>query len=300
MASDSRRGSLVAILLVLLVFGAGVVASARMLAGGRVLPAGDRVAVISLSGPIENEHRFIEELHGFSRERGIRAFVIEIESPGGTVGATQSIYEAIRDLRDRDDRPIVAWMGDIAASGGFYVAMAADTVLALPGTITGSIGVIMEFPNAEELYRKVGLDWEVVKSGEYKDMGSSSRSLGEGDRRILQDLVTDVHEQFVDAVAANRSLGREAIAVLADGRIYSGRQAAELGLVDGLATLDEAVSMAGRLAGLGPDPRIERPAVPRIGLWDVIRGVSASEARGLLRTWVPTHSGTPRLLYEWR
>ncbi|MDH3734321.1 MAG: signal peptide peptidase SppA [Gemmatimonadota bacterium] len=300
MSSNTSKGTVIAIIAVFALFGIGMILSIRALTGDSLLPAGARLAVVPLRGAIAAEEQFVRRLEAFRRDRGIRGFIIEIESPGGTVGASQSIYEAIRRLRDEDDRPVVAWMGDVGASGGYYAAVAADSVFALPGTITGSIGVVMEFPVAEELYRKVGVEWQVVKSGEHKDMGSTSRMLSTGDREILQAMVDDVHEQFVDAVAENRSLDRGAIAALADGRIFSGRQALELGLIDGLGTFEDAVAATGRMAGLGDRPSLERPREPALRLWDVLLGLTGVEARGLLRTFVPMHSGTPRLLYEWR
>jgi protease-4 len=299
-SSAPRRNTIIGIIAVFALFGTGVVISARMLMGERLLPRGARVAVVPLRGVILEERDFIRTLEAFEADGGIRAFVIEIESPGGAVGASQSVYEAIRSLRDEQDRPVVAWMGDVGASGAYYAAMGADSVFALPGTVTGSIGVIMEFPVAEELYRKVGVTWEVVKSGEYKDTGSPGRRLTEADRAILGAMVEDMHEQFVDAVAGNRPLPREEIEALADGRVFSGRQAVELGLVDGVGTLDDAVAVAGRMAGLGERPRVQRPREPRPGLWERLLGVAGAEARGLLTTLVPMHSGTPRLLYEWK
>ncbi len=230
----------------------------------------------------------------------MRAFVIEIESPGGTVGASQSIFEAIRELRDEDDRPVLAWMGDVGASGGYYAAVGADSVYALPGTMTGSIGVIMEFPNAEELFRKVGVDWEVVASGEHKDLGGLGRSLSPEGREILEDVVGDVHEQFVEVVSENRNLDRETVRGLADGRIFSGRQANELGLVDGLMTLSETISLAGRMADLGTDPTIVRPREPTIGLFDILGGLSIGDARTWLGSLAPLRPGAPRLLFELR
>lgn len=300
MSRDPRRTTLWAIIAVLALFGTGVVISMRLLLGGEVLSVGERVAVLPIRGAIVDEQWFVDELEYLREDGGVRAFVIEIESPGGTVGASQSIYRAIHDLREEDDRPVIAWMGDVAASGGFYAAMGADSVLALPGTITGSIGVIMEFPNAEELLRNVGLGWEIVKSGEHKDLGSPTRPLSAADREILQALVDDVYRQFVDVVVENTALEAPEVERLADGRIFSGRQAVELGLVDRLGTLDDAIAVAGRMAGLGEDPRLQHPRERRIGLWDLVLGLTDAEARGLLRTWVPMHSGTPRLLYEWK
>ncbi len=298
--ADSKRSTIVAFLLIFGVFGIGVVLSIRLLMGDALLPAGDRIAVVPLRGAIVSEDAFVATLDAFRRDRSVRAFVIEIESPGGAVGASQSIFEAIRRLRDEEDRPVLAWMGDVAASGGYYAAVGADSIYALPGTLTGSIGVIMEFPNAQGLYEKIGLDWEVVKSGEHKDMGSTSRPLAASDREILQAMVADVHAQFVDAVAQNRPLDRARVSELADGRIYSGRQAYDLGLVDGLGTLDDVIELAGQMAGLGEDPSVVRPHEATISVWDLIRGVTDTEAQGLLRTFAPMRSGTPRLLYEWR
>jgi len=300
LSSGPRRSTIFGIFAVFALFGAGVVVSARMLMGDGVLPRGARVAVVPLRGTIFEERDFIRTLDAFAADGGVRAFVIEIESPGGTVGASQSIFEAIRSLRDEGDRPVVAWIGDVGASGAYYAAMGADSVFALPGAVTGSIGVIMEFPIAEELYRKVGVSWEVVKSGEYKDTGSPSRALTDADRAILGELVEDMHDQFVDAVAQNRPLERAAIEALADGRVFSGRQAAELRLIDGLGTLEVAVAAAGRMAGLGERPSVQRPREPRRGLWELLLGVTSAEARGLLTTLMPMHSGTPRLLYEWK
>ena len=283
----------------LALFGAGVVISARLLLGRGVLPAGDRVAILPVEGVILSERSVLRHLSAFRDDGGVRAFVIEIRSPGGGVGASQAIYRAIRQLRDTEDRPIVAWMGDVAASGGYYVALAADSIYALPGTMTGSIGVIMEFPNAQELLRKVGMGWEVVKSGEFKDMGSPFRPLNPEDRAILEGVVRDVHDQFVEVVAQNRPLERGVVEGLADGRIFSGRQAVELGLIDRIATLDEAIRAAGRMAGLGEDPLTQRPRERRIGLFDLLFGFSETEARRLLSSLVAP-SGAPRLLYEWK
>ena len=288
------------LLLVFGVFAIGLVMSVRWLSGGDLLSAGEAVAVVPLIGAIVDEDEFIENLTAFREDDDVQAFVIEIESPGGTVGASQSIYEAIRDLRDEDERPVIAWMGDVAASGGYYAAMGADSVFALPGTITGSIGVLMEFPNAEELFRKIGLNWQVIKSGEFKDMGSLSRPLSDADRRVLEAFITDVYEQFVEVVAANRPLSITEVRELADGRIYSGRQAEELGLVDDLLTLNEVISLAGVMTGLGSDPKVVRPQEPTVGLLDLVRGITGSQAQALLGSVLPIRSGMPRLLYEWR
>lgn len=298
--TDNRRNSTIALLALLALFGVGAVLSIWWTIGDTSFLSGGRVAVVPLDGVITDETTFTRALDSFRDDPTVRAFVIEIESPGGTVGASQSIFEAIRDLRDDDDRPVLAWMGDVAASGGYYAAVGADSVYALPGTMTGSIGVIMEFPNAEELFRKVGVGWEVVTSGEHKDLGGLARSLSPEGREILEALVRDVHEQFVEVVSENRRLDRETVFGLADGRVYSGRQARDLGLVDGLRTLPETIALAGRMAGLGSDPAVVRPREPSIDLFDLLRGLSIGEARRLMGSLAPLRPSAPRLLFELR
>lgn len=295
-----KRNTVIALLALLGLFGVGAILSIWWTVGSTSFLSGGRVAVVPLRGVIEDEAAFMKALEGFREDPGVRAFVIEIESPGGTVGASQSIFEAIRELRDEDDRPVLAWMGDVGASGGYYAAVGADSVYALPGTMTGSIGVIMEFPNAEELFRKVGVDWEVVASGEHKDLGGLGRSLSPEGREILEDVVGDVHEQFVEVVSENRNLDRETVLGLADGRVFSGRQANELGLVDGLMTLSETISLAGRMADLGTDPTIVRPREPTLSLFDILGGLSIGDARAWLGSLAPLRPGAPRLLFELR
>lgn len=298
--THDKRNTVIALLALLGLFGVGAILSIWWTVGNTSFLAGGRVAVVPLRGVIEDEAAFTKALDGFREDPGVRAFVIEIESPGGTVGASQSIFEAIRELRDEDERPVLAWMGDVGASGGYYAAVGADSVYALPGTMTGSIGVIMEFPNAEELFRKVGVGWDVVASGEHKDLGGLARPLSPEGRDILEDVVGDVHEQFVEVVSENRNLDRETVLGLADGRVFSGRQANELGLVDGLMTLSETIDLAGRMAGLGTDPTIVRPREPTLGLFDLLGGLSIGDARAWLGSLAPLRPGAPRLLFELR
>ncbi|MCY3699209.1 MAG: signal peptide peptidase SppA [Gemmatimonadetes bacterium] len=298
--THDKRNTVIALLALLGIFGVGAILSIWLTVGNTSFLAGGRVAVVPLRGVITDEAAFTKTLDGFREDPGVRAFVIEIESPGGTVGASQSIFEAIRALRDDDDRPVLAWMGDVGASGGYYAAVGADSVFALPGTMTGSIGVIMEFPNAEELFRKVGVDWEVVASAEHKDLGGYARALSPDDREILEELVSDVHEQFVEVVSDNRDLDRETVRRLADGRVFTGRQANELGLVDGLMTLPETIELAGRMAGLGTDPTVVRPREPTLNLFDLIGGLSLGDARTWIGSLAPLRPSAPRLLFELR
>lgn len=297
----SQRSTLIGILVLLLFFGVGTYFAARALMGESVPIVGDsgRVAVLPVEGVIASEMGFTETLERFRDDSRVRAFLLEIRSPGGTVGGSQNLYRELRRLREEDDRPVVAWIGEMGASGGYYVSLAADSIYALPGSITGSIGVIMQFPNAGELLDDVGIELDVVKSGEFKDIGSFTRPLSESDREVLNEMIDDVYGQFVGAVAENRSLDRERVIALADGRIYSGQRARELGLIDGIASFSEALDVAGRMSGLGADPPVLRPRDRRIGVLELLTGISEDRVRGWIRQLVGS-GATPELLYQWR
>lgn len=243
------------------------------------LGLGGRIALIEVNGIIGDDQAFLRDVRRLRRDGSVRGWVVAINSPGGVVAPSQSMYGTLQRLREEDGVPVVASIGSVGASGGYYVAMAADSVVALPGSITGSIGVIMEYPNVRELMDRIGVDMEVVMSGDQKDMGSPFRAMDPEDREILQALVTDVHEQFIEEVATARGLSSEAVRMLADGRVLSGRQAEGAGLVDRLGNLDDAIDLAGRLAGLGADPRVIRPPRERRSwLLDAVLGESTARA----------------------
>lgn len=296
-----RRTGALGIILILVLFGSGAFVAFRIMLGSAPsMGVGGRIAVIPVTGVIESERLFVERLRRFADDRSVRGLLVEIRSPGGGAAASQAIYEALRSFRDSDDRPVVAWIGAIGASGGYYAALPADSILALPASVTGSIGVIMTVPNAGELLRRWGLEFEVIKSGENKDLGSSTRSLTEGERRVLQDLIDDSYVQFVDAIAESRPLSRDSIVVLADGRVFSGTRAAGAGLIDATGTYEEALAVVGRMAGLGETPRTVRPARESLTFWEWLlegRGPGLLERIGIpARDW-----GAPaNLRYEWR
>lgn len=295
-----RRTTVLSIALILAFFAIGAGVVVRLSLGGQVpLFSADRVAILPVLGVIESDAAFLANLEAFRDDESVRGFVIEIRSPGGVAGTAQSMYAALARLRDEDDRPVVAWIGEVGASGGYYVALGADSILALPSAVTGSIGVIMEFPNAEELLRKAGVGLEVVKRGDLKGLGSPTRDLREDERQVLQQLVDDVYEQFVSAVSENRGMDRESVTALADGRVLSGQRAAELGLVDRTATLREAVDLAGEMAGLGDNPNVVRPTERRLGFWDVVRGVEETRLLSLVRSILDRSLVGPRLRYQW-
>jgi protease IV len=240
--------------------------------GGQGFGAGGRIAVMEIDGIIGEDEEFLRDLRRFRDNRSVKGYVVNINSPGGVVAPSQSIFQELRRLRLEDSVPVVASIGGVGASGGYYIALAADSIFALPGSITGSIGVIMEIPDASELLGKVGVRMQSVMSAEHKDVGSPFRPLGEGDRSILQALVLDVYGQFVDVVVEERGLSREAVLRVADGRILSGRQALAERLVDRLGNREDALATAGVMAGLGDRPRTIRPPEPRVTLLDLLFG----------------------------
>lgn len=218
-----------------------------------------RVAVVEVTGLIADAGPVVEELEAHGEDPSVRAVVVRVESPGGVVAPTQEIHDAIRRLRERG-KPVVASLGAVAASGGYYLAAAADHIVANPGSLTGSIGVLIQLAELEGLLRKVGVRYEVVKAGRYKDLGNIARPLSPEERQVLQTLVDEMYDQFVTAVVEGRpALDRARVLELADGRVYSGRRARELGLVDSLGGLEDAIRKAAELAGIPGRPKVVRP-----------------------------------------
>jgi protease-4 len=225
---------------------------------GPSISGGKKVGIVEVNGTIISSGPIIKQLDKYGEDKSIPAIVLRINSPGGVVAVCQEIYEEVRKLRLSGKR-IVASMGNVAASGGYYIAVAADTIMANPGTITGSIGVIAQIPNAEELLKKVGLCVEVIKSGKYKDIGSSTRKMTSDEYRLLQGVIDDTYDQFVETVISERNLSRKEVLKLADGRIFTGRQALKCKLVDVLGNYKDAIDLAGKMAGIGEKPPVVRP-----------------------------------------
>ncbi len=248
------------------------------------LGLGGRIAVIELEGVITDDELILEQIRRFRRDSSVRGFVIAINSPGGIVGPSQSIYRELRRLRDEDERPVIASIGGVGASGGYYIALAADSILALPGSLTGSIGVVMEFPDASALMDKVGIQMQVVESAEHKDIGSPFRAMSPGDRALLDSLVQDVYRQFVEVVVEERGLDPETLRVVTDGRVLSGRQALERGLIDRIGNYHDALALAGAMAGLGDDPDVIKPPEDRFRMVDLLLGGAVTRAlNGIVR-----------------
>jgi len=218
------------------------------------LPGRDKIGVVEVKGVIMESRPIVDQLIKFKKNRRVRGIVLRIDSPGGGVAPAQEIYEEVGKIKR--EKKVVASIESVGASGGYYIACAADRIVANPGTITGSIGVITEFVNVEQLLQKIGLKSFVIKSGKHKDIMSPTREPTEEDKKILQEVIDNIHNQFIDAVADGRKLDREKIVEIADGRIFSGQQARDLGLVDSLGNFQDAVALAAQLAGIEGEPSI--------------------------------------------
>jgi protease-4 len=216
--------------------------------------ARDKVALVRVEGPIIEAKTVVEEIKGYVKDSSVRAIVLRVDSPGGGVVPSQEIYNEVK--KAKAVKKVVVSMGSVAASGGYYISAPADRIVANPGTITGSIGVIMVVPNLKGLLEKVGIKTEVVKSGKNKDLASVFRGIGEEERQIIQGVMDDVHEQFIAAVAEGRKMEIDKTRKISDGRIFSGRQAIGVGLVDEIGDLDDAVKVAGKLAGIDGEPEV--------------------------------------------
>jgi protease IV len=219
----------------------------------------DRIALVRIEGVILDSQTTVGDLKRFGDNPSVKAIVLRIDSPGGGVVPSQEIYDAVQRVRNKSNKAVIASMGTVAASGGYYIAAATDRILANPGTLTGSIGVIMEMANIEGLLKKIGVEGVVVKSGRYKDVGSPLRRMSDEEQALLQSVMDDVHKQFIEAVAAGRSLEVADVKALADGRIFTGRQAKDAKLVDELGNLEDAIQLAAEMAGIEGEPKVVEP-----------------------------------------
>jgi protease-4 len=287
-----RRHPILFSLLVLCTIGAVVIISvaALFIFGKRdaAFEFGEKVGVVEITGVIADAKETVLQLKRFRKNNDVKAIVLRIDSPGGGVGPSQEIYAEVK--RTIDTKKVVASMGAIAASGGYYVAAAADHLVANPGTITGSIGVLMEFANVEELFKKIGLSAVVLKSGDYKDTGSPVRKMTPEERKLLQGFIDNVHQQFVTAVAEGRNMSEESVRAIADGRILSGEQAKELGLLDSLGNMEDAISIAAELGGIKGEPSVIYAEKKKFSMLEWILGSKLAGALDRV-TRAALHSG---------
>lgn len=255
-----------------------LVLSAALVFMHKGVATGERVAVVRIEGAIIDSKNIIDELKGYVRDAAVKAIVLRVDSPGGGVAPSQEIYEEVRKASAQ--KKVVVSMGSIAASGGYYISSPATRIIANPGTITGSIGVIMEIPNIQGLLNKIGVKTEVIKSGRHKDMASVFRGIGREERLIMQRVLDDVHEQFIKAVAEGRKMLPDDVRKLSDGRIFSGRQALEAGLVDELGNLEDAIKTAATLSGIKGEPEVVT-GEKKFSILNLLRGKLPDEVSDL-------------------
>ena len=230
----------------------------------------DKIGVIPIKGPIVSSEPIISQLVNFKKDKSIKAIILRIDSPGGGVGPSQEIYREV--IKTREEKRVIASLGGIAASGAYYIASAADKIIANPGTITGSIGVVVNFLQLHELFKKLGIGFEVITSGEFKSMGSPYRRLTDKERDLIKNLVYEIKEQFIADVAKGRNLPIEDVAKIADGRIFTGSQAKRLKLLDELGNFQDAVEIAKKLVGIKKEVSLVYPPQKRFRLLDLILG----------------------------
>lgn len=228
----------------------------------------DKIGVLPVEGLITDSLEITKNIDSFAKDSSIVAVVVRINSPGGGVAASQEIYDAIVELKKT--KKVVVSMGTVAASGGLLIACAGDKIVANPGTITGSISAIMQFANLEELLKKVGVKSSVVKSGQYKDIGSPMREMTPEERIIIQELVDDIYNQFIDVIVRDRKMTREQVVAIGDGRVFSGRKAKEYGLVDQLGSMATAAKLASELAGKKGKYDLVYPRKKRTSVFDIM------------------------------
>ena len=265
----------------------------RFLSEGGLDDGKEKIALVEVSGAIMDSKEIVRQLSKYRRDDDIKAIILRIDSPGGAVAPSQEIYDEVLRIR-ADNKKIYASMGSLAASGGYYIAVAADRIFANPGTLTGSIGVIMAFSNAEKLMQKIGLEPQVVKSGKYKDVGSPTRKMTAEERLYLKRVVRDVHQQFIDAVAQGRNITTQEASKLADGRVFTGRQALKLNMVDEMGGLEDVIAELGKTVGIEGRPKVVWEAPPK-GLFEWL--MESSLPKDIKTNWMP--SQFPTLQYLW-
>ncbi len=254
----------------------------------------DKIGVVEVFGAIMTSDETVKQIKEYAKDNSIKAIIIRIDSPGGAVAPSQEIHDAI--LAARQKKKVVASMATLGASGGYYIAVAADKIICNPGTLTGSIGVIMNLMNVQELMGKIGVQPMVVKSGEFKDTGSAFRPMTDREKKVVQDMIDDVYGQFVTAVAKGRNMPEAKVRELADGRVYTGNQAKNNGLVDELGGMEEAVKLTAQLAGISGEPALVRHEEKMLWLKDLMSEKMAGKFDWLLNE-VAFHK--PGVYYLW-
>ncbi len=300
-----KKNPVVIILVTSLVLGAmffAILYLASLLSGRKAsaplagLSVGDRVALVNIEGVLLAPGSIVDELNEYADDSSIKAIVLRIDSPGGGVVVAQEILSAVQNAKD-EGKKIVASMGSVAASGGYYIAAGADRIVANPGTLTGSIGVKIELANFEKLLEKIGIKGMVIKAGKYKDIGSPYREMTEAEKRHLQGVIDDTHEQFIEAVAKGRGMTIRDVRKIADGRVFTGRQALRLKLVDEMGDLAASIQVAADLAGIEGKPRVTRKR-KRPQIIDYLRKETAAWIKDVIAEGFGRQQAELRYLYR--
>ncbi len=300
-ATNSHKKGLLAGFILLIALSAGFIVLVSILPFGggssseKIASLGkDKIGVVEVFGAIMTSEETVKQIKEYANDKSIKAIIIRIDSPGGAVAPSQEIHDAI--LAARQKKKVVASMATLGASGGYYIAVAADKIICNPGTLTGSIGVIMNLMNVQELMGKIGVQPMVVKSGEFKDTGSAFRPMTEREKKVVQDMIDDVYGQFVTAVAKGRNMTEEKVRVLADGRVYTGNQAKNNGMVDALGGMEEAVKLTAQLAGISGEPALVRHVEKMLWLKEIMSEKMTGKFDWLLNE-VAVHK--PGVYYLW-
>jgi protease IV len=230
----------------------------------------NRIQVVDIDGELVQSKPILDQLKRYEDSNSVKAILLDIDSPGGGVAVSQEIYTEIKRLREKKDKIIVAYLSSTGASGAFYISCAANKIVANPGTIVGSIGVIAEWVNYADLLQWAKLKDIVFKTGEFKDTGSPSRPITENERRYFQGLIDDMYVQFVEAVSSGRKVDLQEVRSIADGRVFTGRDAKERKLIDETGNFQDAVDLTAKLAGISGKPRLIRLTRQRVTLLDVL------------------------------
>jgi len=245
--------TIILLIVLFFTFMAGV-GSGLLLSGMDGISPGDKVAVLKIEGVILDSQIYLESIKKIKEDDDFKAVVVRIDSPGGAVAPSQEIYEELKSLNETI--PVISSIGTVGASGGYYIAVGTQKIYANPGSITGSIGVIAQFVNYGQLLDWAKVDVEVIKSGQYKDVGSPFREMNEADREYIQELIDNVYDQFRQAVSDARDIKEPELDLISDGKIFTGEQAKKLKLIDKIGSISDAISEAGKLSGLGEEPDV--------------------------------------------
>jgi protease-4 len=248
--------------------------------GGDGFAGGPSIGVLEITGTIESSDKSLKHLRRFAKDDRVKAILVRVDSPGGAVAPSQEIYTELRKMAEK--RKVICSLGNVAASGGYYIAAGCEKIIASPGTITGSIGVVSQLPYLGDIARELKFHMVTIKSGKLKDMGNPFREMTEEERAYFQKMLDDVHEQFIQAVAEGRGLEVEQVRPIADGRILTGQQAKELNLIDEIGSFNDAIRLAAALTGIEGEPRLQYPPEDRVFPFDqwIHEGARAA-AKGL-------------------